>query len=599
MTRFTLFVLLTLSALAQAQKRIPPPGITISDADRAGLSRLLEQVKPQFQQQPDLAVRWKAVDWALRYNEFFRPEDLEKARLLLDPAFGHPNLQVHGFRSDIDDSWQPYGLVLPPSFAPNAKGSWRLDVWLHGRGETTTELNFIYERLTRPGEFTPADTIVLHPFGRWCNAFKFAGETDVWEAVADVQRRYRIDPDRIAIRGFSMGGAGAWHLAAHHPGAWAAATPGAGFVDTEEYQKLREKAIETPWYERALWPFTNAKEYALNFFNLPVIAYSGDEDPQKAAADIMARELAAVGVPLRHVIGPKTGHRYEPGAKRVIDQALEPLMQRGRQIPAEIRFTTYTTRWNRSHWVSVQELTEHWTRAEVDARIVDGGIVAETKNVNRIEFAFRSGEAPFRSGRPVRVRWNGSTYEGDAPSSDGSWRWISAGSPDAVHKRPALQGPIDDAFTSRFVFVRPAAGAPAWIKSEFDRAVETWRRIFRGDALVRTEDELTADDRARANIVLWGTPDSSRLLRQWAPPVPWPVEPDRYLVAIYPNPEQPSRYVVLNSGHTFREPSEASNALQVAKLPDWAIIQAPYQVVDAGFFDESWKPKATSAVRKR
>ena len=41
---------------------------------------------------------------------------------------------------------------------------------------------------------------------------------------------------------------------------------------------------------------------------------------------------------------------------------------------------------------------------------------------------------------------------------------------------------------------------------------------------------------------------------------------------IYPNPLNPKRYVVLNSGFTFREYDYLNNARQVPKLPDWAVI---------------------------
>ena len=44
------------------------------------------------------------------------------------------------------------------------------------------------------------------------------------------------------------------------------------------------------------------------------------------------------------------------------------------------------------------------------------------------------------------------------------------------------------------------------------------------------------------------------------------------LIAIYPNPLNPNRYVVLNSGFTFREYDYLNNARQVPKLPDWAVI---------------------------
>ena len=66
---------------------------------------------------------------------------------------------------------------------------------------------------------------------------------------------------------------------------------------------------------------------------------------------------------------------------------------------------------------------------------------------------------------------------------------------------------------------------------------------------------------------------------------------------IYPNPLNPQRYVVLNSGHTFREFALLNNSDQTPKLPDWAIVDIsvpagpkwPGLIHDAGFFDEHWK----------
>ena len=69
-------------------------------------------------------------------------------------------------------------------------------------------------------------------------------------------------------------------------------------------------------------------------------------------------------------------------------------------------------------------------------------------------------------------------------------------------------------------------------------------------------------------------------------------------VLIYPNPLNPKRYVVLNSGFTFREYDYLNNARQVPKLPDFAVIdidvpvsaRSPGGVVAAGFFTEEWGP---------
>src|SRR5260221_243022 len=111
--------------------------------------------------------------------------------------------------------------------------------------------------------FTPRDAIVLHLYGRYCNANKLAGEVDLFEALGAVKRQYAIDENRIVIRGFSMGGAAAWHFAVHYAGDWAAAAPGAGFSETPRFLKVFQKEIVQPsWWEEKLWHLYDADDYA-------------------------------------------------------------------------------------------------------------------------------------------------------------------------------------------------------------------------------------------------------------------------------------------------------------------------------------------------
>jgi hypothetical protein len=67
---------------------------------------------------------------------------------------------------------------------------------------------------------------------------------------------------------------------------------------------------------------------------------------------------------------------------------------------------------------------------------------------------------------------------------------------------------------------------------------------------------------------------------------------------IYPNPLNPERYVVINSGHTFHETEfRGTNALLFPRLGDYAVLRvdggeeqlANPEVVLAGFFDEQWQ----------
>ena len=68
-------------------------------------------------------------------------------------------------------------------------------------------------------------------------------------------------------------------------------------------------------------------------------------------------------------------------------------------------------------------------------------------------------------------------------------------------------------------------------------------------------------------------------------------------VFCYPNPRNPNRYIVANSGMTFREFSNNSNSRQIAMLPDWAVLDVSDKddtifagkVVAKGFFDEQWQ----------
>ena len=249
-----------------AIKRIPADGIAVPAADRAELESGLAHLQASIARLkpgpllPDVLIYSEAVRFSLQYNEFFKPAEIAAAKTLLQqgeeraaqlaagqaPWTTATGLVVRGYRSKIDQSIQPYGLVVPPSYTPTAPHRWRLDTWFHGRDEALTQVNFLTARQKSAGEFTPRDTIVLHLYGRYCNASKFAGEVDLFEALDAVKRNYAIDENRILDRGFSMGGASVWHFAMHYPGLWAAASPGAGFAESAQYLKIKLTGDDAP-----------------------------------------------------------------------------------------------------------------------------------------------------------------------------------------------------------------------------------------------------------------------------------------------------------------------------------------------------------------
>jgi len=638
---------------------VPPPGIAIPEEDRQRLreevSRLgsrIESVRAEWAKKPDLLRRLpdvqifhKAVDWALRYDEFFQTNEVAAASNQLrtawtrlealangqTPWLTQPGPVALGYVSRIDGSIQPYGLVVPASYTPNTPHRFRLDFWFHGRGEKLSELAFVAERSSRPGEFTPPNAFVLHPYGRYCNGSRFAGETDAWEAYDDLRSIYPIDTDRLVVRGFSLGGAACWHFAVHHASRWAAAAPGAGFSETAEFLKVFQKEdLKPDEWEQKLWRWYDATAHAANAAMVPLVAYSGANDAQIQAARAMETALAAENLSLTHIIGANAGHRYTPEAKDDINRRIDAAAALGRNpLPKRVQFVTHTLRHPSMAWVHLDALTTHWDPARVIAELLPHGTIdITTTNVDAFTLSIEPGLYPYALDRPPTVRINGQSLQGRHPGTDRSWitrlhrqpsGWAAGGV--EVHgprKQPGLQGPIDDAFLEAFLFVLPTGRAmnavtEKWVNQELKRATREWRRQYRGDVRVTIDTALTAEDIGRYNLVLWGDPSSNAVLRDLRDqlPIRWDSEnvstPDQTFsaaghvpVLIYPNPRAPKRYIVVNSGFTFREYDYLNNARQTPKLPDWAILdlsqppnaRTPGRIAAAGFFDERWRWKS-------
>lgn len=643
-----LALILVSAALAQTPptspappKRIPIPGITLTDSERhelaAGAATLraeIDALAPALAGDaklvallPDVEIFHKAVDWALRYDEFMAPKEIAFARTLLTqgreratqlrakqaPWLDATGLIVRGHRSKLDGSVQPYGLVVPESLKGSAAArELPLMVWLLGRGEKRTELAFLAERVGGPPQLTPKDTLTLVPYGRFCNATKFAGEVDVFEALAAVRAQYRIDANRIAVAGFSMGGGSAWHLATHYSGLWCAASPGAGFAETPIFTKAAAPNKEVrPWWEQLLWRQYEATGIAANLYNLPTLAYTGELDGQKEASELMEAAMTSQGLKLERFIGPQTAHKYHDETKAALTQRFEALIARGRDpAPREVRLATYTLRYPEARWVRIEGMGKHWELAEVRATRQDNQrIAAQTKNVSVLSFPGMTASTVVLDGQELAVT------SGELRFARQGETWQRATSDLVPRKRPGLTGPVDDAFMDAFLFVRPS-GKPlnpevgTWVENELTAARNLWRDVYRGDVRVKSDRTVTEEDIAQNNLILWGDPSSNAVLAKIIArlPVQWDAKSlvfrgttypstQHVPILVFPNPLNPARYVVLNSGIDFRADGYGNNALQTPKLPDWAIVDLrtppgprwPGKIVDAGFFDESWK----------
>ncbi len=556
-------------------------------------------------------VRWtlKALDDGLK-----RAKDAEGGQAAWRAAAGR--WVVRAYRSKVDGTAQPYAVMVPEGFGADGKKH-RLDVVLHGRDSSLTEVKFLTTHDgAKPGP--KQDFVQLEVLGRGNNAYRWAGETDVMEAVSDffVKHAGLIDPNRVVLRGFSMGGAGTWHLGLHHPFRWAVIGPGAGFSVTRGYAKVPDTV---PAYVEKCWHIYDAADYAENAFNVPVVAYSGALDPQKAAADNIERALNGFKEPFRfkHIVAPGLEHKMPPEWWAKVDGEIRATINARPPHRDRVRFVTYTSAYGEFGLGTIVALSRLYEKAVVDGRRVGERWDFTTSNVRELEFA--------GDGRPTSaITVDGQTFPVRADAShihlvraDG--RWTAEGALAFIERRKQLRkakaqtGPIDAAFTDQFEVIPPAAEGwhPAVTKyaaADVKRFAGDWERYFRGTLPV---SNLASAKLRDSNVILFGDPGSNPLLAKMLPllPMTWTREklvvngkqydPKTHIpVMIYPHPDTAGKYVVVNSGHTFREADlKGTNANLYPRLGDWAVLKidpaakdaTAYEVVDAGLFDEFWQ----------
>ncbi len=574
----------------------------------------------------DAAVFPKAAEWILRHQEFYKPNYVdqtqkvlklgkERVRQLADnkvPWRNQVGSRVLGYVSKVDGSVQPYALTLPAKIDAKSGKRWPLYVKLHGRAATMNEVNFItrYEDKPLPKDQT---WIQLDVFGRTNNAFRFAGETDVFEAIADVRLRYPIDDKRITLWGFSMGGAGAWHLGVHHPSDWASVGAGAGFVDFYKYQKRKEKL---PSYQDKTLTIYDAVDYAMNAADVPIITYGGEIDPQLAAGKTMVAAAEKVNVKIPLIIGKGMGHKFNPESQKKFMAFHAEHNKQGRPAypgAKKIRFTTYTLKYNTCDWLTISEMNFLYQPATVESELTkDGVLKLSTKNVAMLAIDREVAEQIEIDGDKLVLQ---SAAEGLLPNvyyEKGREGWFVLSYNESrrymanpnTNKRHNLQGPIDDAFMEPFVCIQ-GTGTPwvqeqhawaDWTLARFDREFDKW---MRGKIPIIKNEELTEKMIEDKNLILFGDPGSNKVLAKVLAklPIEWTKDAIKVggktwdpkvhgLSMIYPNPLNPNRYVVINSGHTFHAKDfQASNAWLFPRLGDIAVQK--FQKKDKGGYEET------------
>ena len=604
----------------------------------------------------DVEIYAKAAEWILRHNEFYLPRKregkeqkpsqypqftltaldtgLERARELAagkSPWRYKAGKSIRGYYSRVDNSVQPYAITLPEGINPNLGTRYPTHVKLHGRNGGLNEVRFIHDHDKKPlpegQKFVQIDV-----FGRTNNAYRWAGETDVLEALTNAKRMCRIDSKRTTLWGFSMGGAGAWHLGLHFPSMWSSVGPGAGFVDFYKYQKQTE---QRPIHQHKMLRIYDSVDYALNAYNVPICTYGGELDAQLVASTSMVEAAKKLDVDIELLIGKGMGHKFHPDSFKEFMGFHTAQSKKGRpNYPGRrtIRFVTYTMKYDKCEWMTIGEILRMYEPATVEAtyNIRTNTMNIRTKNIGVIKVSRDVADYVNIDGTTLDLSVAAEGLLPDVYYELGRDRWEIMSYqqsrdydslPTPLRKRRNLQGPIDDAFMESFICVRGTGDAwsenqTAWANWTLKRFEGEFDKWLRGKVRVVDDKDVTPEMLEDNHLILFGDPGSNSWIAKVIDetPIEWnkdsikvgkdSFDPNTHgLSFVYPNPENPKRYIVINSGHTFHERDfKASNSWLFPRLGDYGVQKFTKnksggydeEIVLSDFFNGGWvlKPAA-------
>lgn len=545
-----------------------------------------------------------------------------------------------GYRSPVSQTLQGYAVYLPPDYDPSR--SYPLYVALHGGSSNGNlflgvvlgnNMDWLTYSQHLYDEYTPRwspDWIVVAPTGFGQMLWRWMAERDVLDVIADVERHYNVDPDRIVLGGLSNGGVGAYTIGSRHASRFAAVQAMAG---APSWILFAGGGTASPDVRAELSRYS-AMELAENLTTTDFRFYHGRVDPgpmRPQFIDMFVERLRERGV-IPQLTWYAAGHDilYMVHRHGGIYERLSPLRRDRR--PDEVRLVTGDYRANRQHWVTATRIAEYPRLAKIHAKVEGAVIVVSTQNV--AAFALDLRDAPVQGGSIV-VRVDGAdAYSGPrAPLGHRAHfaraeRGFRLGFPDdpegELTKRPGLSGPITDAYYDRMIHVygTGVAADTEALRAAAERGAKgwpLWSWDIRQEVLADTE--VTEAHLRDAHVVLYATPGSNALLERIASRLPIGVDASAVTVGgaryegagvgvrfVYPNPLSPSRYVIVQAAPTAAAVAAGNQIPEF--LPDYFVydrdtvrrgqsripggLQPPRAM---GHFDARWRLSAAVTAR--
>ncbi len=580
-------------------------------------------------------------------------------------AHAQGTARIIEYRSPLDGSLQAYGVYLPAAPPPTSAG---YPAVLHGHGYGwSVSANFSAFQRQWAEEH---GWILINLNARGPNFYEGVGDVETLRVVEDATARFGLDRDRIYFTGGSMGGTGALRHGLRHPDVFAAVMAVDGWTDYREWhwhwyartdardlieefrRPLLEAASPLYWAARGRWANIG---HIVDGADTTVLPENG-----LRLSEALSRLQAAD--PYTHeqqlVFNPALGHGQGTNYQIIYNYFRARSRTTGR---GDFRVQTTVLPHGELYWGRIESFHLDGMTGWLEGHVEGAQVTALTGNLDRFTLLLPASPAadrpqvqvwadgfPCYTGPPVVVTF---AADRDPGGQLIGWRQVTE-PPQPPAKTPDLAGPIGDAFLQPFVVAWGTLGAPAETsrhRLEAEQFARSWNEFMVHGPGVRAvpEEELTEADLRGKTVVIFGTLDSSSLLRRanLMRELPVQVRRDRVIVRdpvhgersyageqfgamlCYPNPLADLRtYLVICNRRIFTKPDGQAPQLlgyDLEKLPwaypDYVVFnlnqnELPFtlnvnnkppvtcyeaaQYVEAGYFDERWQVDRDLEIRR-
>jgi predicted esterase len=523
---------------------------------------------------------------------------------------------LRAYYSGIDGTFQPYTICVPKGYTGDRPLP--LILTLHGLAGFTP-----FQCLSAPYY---QGAISVAPEGRGATDYMYTGEDDVLAVVKEVCDLYSVDRDRVYIVGHSMGATGCWNLAARNPHLFTGIVPISGNADHHAWEQRWGWNPQASAAHQGLRTFLlssfSPASYAENLQYCHIVALHGTGDnvvPVEHARGMVER-LRELGYALEYLEFPQAAHGGMPAWTQ--EYAMAKVMgQPPRETPARFVYKTADLRHDGAWWLRLDRLGDPVRFSMVRAEAKDGLAEITTDNVTALTVLLD--QVP---GRVDLVRVDGAEFPVAAKPAvpgyrlekwAGAWRAASA---TGILKRKALSGPFSDVFLDPFIVIYGTSGDSELHKNisrgEAARFAADWQLRYGEGPRVKADSEVTDDDIAKFNLLIFGGADVNSVAAKMMPGMAVPVAVSdgvsigtrvykghgAGVMVCCPNPLNPERMVALVAGTTPAALYQAYSRTGLwfnwgvydeYKWFDYAVFDnrtaGPDTFLAAGFFDNQWQ----------